>query len=84
MGEAIESMVVIEKEEYSNMVIAQEHMRNIYKIAFDGAELGWNKNDIRLDTETVGQYLKSIFFENCKYKLEALKAEESNGQPDNN
>lgn len=80
----MEGMVVIEKEEYSNMIVAQEHLRNIYKLAFDGAELSWNKDDVRLDADAVAQYLKGIFSDECKIKFKELKAEEANGQPDNN
>ena len=88
MVEAIQSMVVVEKEEYSNLIVAQEHLRNIYKMAINGAELSWNKTDIRLDTDAVEKYLKSICSDECKLKYEELKkeltAEEANGQPDNN
>ena len=83
-----EKTVEVNLEEYRNLIISQEHLRNIYKMAFNGAVLGYYVRDLRLDASAVEQYLKCIFSDECKLKYEELKkehkAEEANEQPDNN
>ena len=79
-----ESMVTISLDDYTELVIAKEHLDRIISTGFRGAELSWNKKSIRLDTSSIEDYIKVIRPIAVKNVFEKLTEEaKQNEEPDN-
>ena len=68
-----ERNVTIPVEKYVSLVIANNHLKTITRLAFSGADLNWDGSDLNLDTGAVGRYIKAVFDADVKFKLRELK-----------
>lgn len=75
MGDEVKVLVDIEK--YTQLIIAEEHYKNIIEIALDGAKLStWRKGELDLDTDKVEDYIKAVEAGRVGYAISKLKAEQ--------
>lgn len=76
-------VVTISRREYDYMLISVQQLSMIADSAFRSASLSWNKQDLRIDGDKIGQLLKLLAFDRYMETLKEL-TEAEYGKSDQN